>query len=177
MAEDINWDELSDQFGGKYKDYCPAGIWKAKVDTVEHRVAKTGTIWEEFKFQDGENYAYPKVSHPLSSKNANWRKWHWKELFVFLGATDENAKKAVAACESKGDFDKIAQAYLSSMERLVAKHPEVEIEAWKDGKYMRADFNARVRMSNPDDEKPAPIEDPFEGATEATDIDAGDIPF
>lgn len=94
-----------------------------------------------------------------------------------MGATDENAKKAVAACESKGDFDKIAAAYLSSMERLVAKHPEVEIEAWKDGKYMRADFNARVRMSNPDDEKPAKVSDPFEGATEATDIDAGDIPF
>lgn len=174
---DFNWDEMADEFGGKYKDYCPAGIWKAKLDTVEHRVASTGTLWEEFKFQDSDNYAFPKVSHPLSQKNAKWRAWHWKELFVFLGATEENAKKAVEACESKGDFDKIAAAYLSSMERLVAKHPEVEIEAWKDGKYMRADFNARVRMSHPDDDKPAKTIDPFEGATPADDIDAGDIPF
>jgi len=176
MAE-INWDDLSNEFGGKYKDYCPAGIHTVVVDTVEHRTASTGTVWEEFKFEDSDQYAFPKVSHPVSSKNAKWRQWHWKELFVFLGATEENAKKAVASCESKTNFDQIAAAYLSAMERLVAKHPTVEIEAWKDGKYMRADFNARVRMSSPDDEKPEKTDDPFAGATEATDIDAGDIPF
>ena len=172
---DFNWDELSDQFGGKYKDYCPAGIHTVKLASVENRTASTGTIWQEFKFEDSDDWAFPKVSHPISSKNQNWRAWHWKQLFVLLGATEENARKAVETCEGKGDFEKIASAYLSSMERLVAKHPEVEIEAWKDGKYMRADFNNRVRMSHPDDEKPAG--DPFAGATPADDIDAGDIPF
>ena len=174
----LDWDAMSEQYGSKYKDYAPAGIWKAKVDSVENRKSSTGTIWQEFKFQDSEKYAFPKVSHPLSEKNANWRAWHWKELFMLMGATEENAKKAVESCEGKANFTQIQAAYCSAMERLVNKHPEIEIETWKDGKYMRADFNDHVRLNHPDDEPYQSSNDnPLEGAEEATDIDSESIPF
>lgn len=174
----LDWGALETEFNS-YKDYAPTGVYKAKIATVENRTSSTGTIWQEFKFEDSDQYAFPKVSHPLSPKNANWRAWHWKQLFVFLGATEDGAKKNVEACEGKADYEKIAAAYLSSMERLVAKHPEVEIETWPDGKYMRADFNDRVRMSNPDDDRPESkaSDDPFEGSEDVTEEETGDIPF
>ena len=171
----INWDELASNYNN-FKDYAPAGVHKAKVASVENRSASTGTVWQEFKFEDSDKYAFPKVSHPLSNKNANWRAWHWKCLFELLGATEENAKKAVESCEGKGNFDQICEAYQNAMNRLVAKHPEVEIEVWADGQYSRADFNDRVRMSRPDDEprQSKSTSDPLEGAVEIND---SDVPF
>ena len=171
----INWDELASNYN-KFKEYAPAGIHKVKVASVENREASTGTVWQEFKFEDDEKYAFPKVSHPLSNKNANWRAWHWKCLFELLGATEESAKKAVESCEGKGSFDQIKEAYLNAMNRLAAKHPEVEIEVWSDGQYSRADFNDRVRMSRPDDapRQASTPANPLEGAEEINDTD---VPF
>lgn len=176
MADQFNWDDLSTQYGNKYKDYAPDGVYKVKIGSVENRKSSTGTFWMEFKPEDSEQYAFPKISHPLSAKNKNWRAWHWKELFVLLGASDEGAKKNVEACEGKADFAHIQAAYLSAMERLVAKKPEVDIEVWKDGKYSRADFNNGVRMNRPDDEKEATSATDILGSEEIS-IDAGDIPF
>lgn len=171
----INWDELASNYN-KYKDYAQPGIYKVKVASVENREASTGTVWQEFKFEDSDQYAFPKVSHPISSKNANWRAWHWKCLFELLGATEDNAKKAVESCEGKGAFDQVKEAYLNAMARLVARHPEVEIEVWSDGQYSRADFDDRVRMSRPDDtpRQSSTSNDPLEGAVE---IKGEEIPF
>lgn len=171
----INWEELANNYN-KFKDYAQPGTYKVKVASVENREASTGTVWQEFKFEDSDQYAFPKVSHPISNKNANWRAWHWKCLFELLGATEDNAKKAVESCEGKGNFDQVKEAYLNAMSRLVAKHPEVEIEVWNDGQYSRADFNDRVRMSHPDDapRQSSASNSPLEGAVEIND---SEVPF
>ena len=173
MAE-TDWNALANDFGNKYKDYPSNGVHTVKVAETKLRKASTGTVWHEFHFEEDDKYQYPKVSHPLSAKNANWRKWHWKCLFELLGATDEAAKKAVESCESKGDYDKITDAYETAMNRLAAKHPEVEIEVWKNGKYSEADFNCSLRMNRPQDTQTASIDDAFAGAEEVSDES---IPF
>ena len=174
MAE-TDWDSLANDFGDKYKDYPSSGVHTVKVSETKTRKASTGTVWHEFYFEEDSKYQYPKVSHPLSSKNANWRKWHWKCLFELLGATDEAAKKAVDACEAKGDYDKITAAYEASMNRLAAKHPEVEIEVWKDGKYSVADFNSSIRMNRPEEKETAKLDDMFAGSEEVEEDSS--IPF
>lgn len=183
----INWDELSETYNGDWKEFAPDGVHKVKVDKAQNRTTSTGTVWQELYLQDDDNYAYPKISHPLSQKNANWRAWHWKQLFVALGASEADARKVVESCEGKPSFDKIASAYEQSMNRLAQKHPTIEIEVWREpnamGKvYARADFNSGVRMSRPDDQ-PAPqagsassvVSEVIEGATEADDL--GELPF
>lgn len=174
---DINWVELEEQFGSKYKDYAPAGTYKVKIGKVEHRASSTGTVWEEFKPDDSEKYSFPKISHPLTAKtepkSVNWRRYHWRELFILFGATKDQAQKAVALCEDHDTFEQIAEAYLGSMNKLISKKPEVEIEVWEDGDYSRADFTSSIRMSKPKDKK----ENALDGAIELTEEEASDVPF
>lgn len=171
MATD--WDKLAKDNERKYKDYAPAGRYTVKIGSVEHcEVGTNGSIAQKFKPLDDENYAYPKLTHWLSFKNEDWRKWHNKELMVILGASEENARKAVDVCEGKGDKEKIKEAYQQTYERLLQKAPSVEIEVWSDGQYSRGDFtDGRVRMSHQDDK---PYEAPLVGAEEVSE---DDLPF
>ena len=166
----INWGEAEEKAGGNFKDYAPAGVYKVKVAGIDiHEAGNNGSIAQDFKLAE-DDYQYPKITHWLSFKNENWRFVHNRELMMLLGATKEDAQKAVELCESKGTKENIAKAYQQAYERLIKKNsPEVEIETWPDGKYSRADFTSTsVRMSHPDDE-------PYQKQDSAEDIiDSGD---
>ena len=176
-----NWDELENQYGSKYKDYAPEGEHEAVISEIKiHEVGQKGSIAQDFIFSDSDKYAFPKVTHWLSFKNDGWRKHHNKCLMVLLGATEDQAKKAVDACESKDGKDNIVKAYADAYKRLASKNPKVVIEVWKDGKYKVSEFvDGSVRMSHPSDNTaPTPIPDDgmFENA-EPVNIDDDLIPF
>lgn len=169
----IDWSAIEEKYGGNFKDYAPAGKHEVKMGGANNRASSTGTIWLELKPLDGEKYAYPKISHPISFNNDAWRQWHMRCLFELLGATKDQAKKAVENCEAKEEKEAIAKAYETSMKKLLEKKPSVEIEVWEENGYMRADFNASVRMNKPQ-QKEEKAEDVIEGAEEISDED---IPF
>ena len=178
----INWGEAEEKAGGQFKDYAPSGTYKVKVISVDHHEAgQNGSIAQDFKFAETDDYQFPKVTHWLSFKNDNWRFIHNRSLMVLFGATKEQAQKAIETCESKSKKEDIIKAYQQTYERLLAKKPAVEIEVWPDGKYSRADFTASsVRMSHPDDEpyqKSNGGDEILDGAEEVK-LDADlDIPF
>lgn len=169
---DINWEEIEGKYGTAFKDYAPAGKFEVKVSKANNRASSTGTVWMEFKPDDGDKYAYPKISHPISFNNDAWRQWHMRCLFELFGATKDQAKKAVENCESKDGKEAICKSYEASMQKLLEKKPTVEIEVWEEGGYSRADFNSSVRMNKPQVEEKA--EDPIAGAEE---IEEDSIPF
>ena len=150
----INWDDVQKEMGGEFKDYAENGVFKVKLAEVNIHEIPSGSVAQDFIFEEGDDYKFPKVTHWLSFKNDNWRVWHNKNLMEVLGASDEQAKKAVEICESKKDKDAIVQAYQSAYGKLASKNPEVEIEVWKEdgSKYSDADFtDRRVRMNRPED--------------------------
>lgn len=165
----INWAEV-ESTGNHFKDYAPHGVHKVIVAGVKHHETSTGSIAQDFIFAEDDQYKYPKVTHWLSFNNNNWRLLHNRSLMELLGASRENAERAIEICEDKTRQEDIIKAYQQAYERLIAKKPEVEIETWadpKNTKYSRADFTASsVRMDNPDDE-------PYEG--KSTDKKADDI--
>ena len=178
----IDWNNLNTQYQPKYKEYAPAGTHKVKVAEVYiHEVGTKGSIAQDFKFEDSDEFAFPKATHWLSFKEGkdNWRQYHNKCLMVLLGASEDAAKKAVEMCESKGDKENIVKAYIDAYKRLAAKKPSVEIEVWQDGKYKVAEFtDGSVRMSHPEttEQTATPSDDLFaESAT--TETEDFDIPF
>ena len=178
-----DWNKLNEEYKPKYKDFAPEGEHHTKVAAavqVESSQKKTPGI--QFTFEDNDNYSFPKfgVTHWLSFKNEGWRKHHFKELMVVLGAKEADAEKAVDTCEDKGDQDKIVKAYALAFKRLADKHPEVDIAVYKDDpadKYTRCDFASNtVRMNRPEAKK-ADSTDVFDEAEEASDISDDDLPF
>lgn len=174
----INWGEAEEKAGNQYKDYAPAGTYKVKVVGIDiHEAGKNGSIAQDFKMAEDDNYQYPKITHWLSFKNENWRFIHNRQLMMLFGATKDQAQKAVETCEGKGDKNAIANAYQQAYDRLLKKQPEVEIEVWPDGKYSRADFTSTsVRMSHPDDEPYQKSDDVISSGEEIT-IEQDDLPF
>lgn len=177
----IDWGEMEKEMS--FREYAPAGTYKVKIETVNHHeVGQNGSIAQDFRIEDRDDYAFPKITHWLSFKNDKWRQWHNKSLMVLLGLNEETARKAVEACESKGEKEAITKAYQATYTKLLAKRPEVEVEVWQDGKYGRADFTSKsVRMSFPEDAAPAQADsnDILDTATSegAEEIDLSEIPF
>ena len=123
----IDWENLQNEMGGKYKDYAPEGKYKVKCIGVEIKeVGSNGSVVEKFQFEEGD-YKYPTADHWISRKNDNFRAWHQKNLLVALGASESNAKLAVEKAEAK-DFDYAVKAYETAFNALLKKEPEVEIE-------------------------------------------------
>ena len=83
MAESYNWDTIQKEAGGQFSPMAKPGNHTAKVDTVDVRETKNAqgntTYWLDLVFLD-EGTAFPKVSHPISFKNKNWRMWHFKSI-------------------------------------------------------------------------------------------------
>lgn len=185
----INWEEAQANYGSQFKEFAPDGVHAVKIEKVENRASTTSeTIWMEFYPEQNDQYKFPKISHPLSNKNLNWRAWHWKELFVLFGATEENAKKAVETCENKKSYKEIAAAYEQAMNRIATKAKPVDIEVWREpnsvGKvYAVADFNTGVRLNRPEDTPTAPTTtttddiDLFADTEPAEDITEDELPF
>lgn len=181
----IDWDKLEEEQDKGFKDYASDGKYKVKVNKVDIKIVGTnGSIAQDFFFEETD-VKYPKATHWLSTKNVGWRQWHNRNLMMLLGASKEAAQKAVEMCEAKaGNKATLINAYQATYDKLVAKLPEVEIEVWQDGDYKRGDFTDRkVRMSRPDDNKPAKKEDATDILTEAEEVDLskeddlGDLPF
>ena len=100
-----------------------------------------------------------------------WRQYHMKGLMVVLGASEDNARRAVEVCESKSGKDNIVKAYEAAFKKLLAKKPEVEIEVYQNGKYSSAEFkDRRVNMNNNKDTKPSIID-------EGEEIEDDSLPF
>lgn len=178
-----DWKDIESEFNkGNFKDYAPEGEHKTtvlRVDLVESSQKKTPGI--TFFFADNEEYSFPRygATHWTSKTNVNWRKYHNRELFRELGLTKDQAEKTVDLCESKGDLDRIMQAYLQMFEKAIAKGKEVNVVVFKrkeDDKYTTIDFaNNSVRMNKPEaeprEEKPVEAEEAEEEITE------DEIPF
>lgn len=171
----IDWEVARQMAGKNFKDYAPSGVYKVKVESVEiHEVGTNGSVAQDFKFEESEQYKFPKATHWLSFKNDNWRVWHNKCLMEVLGATEDAAKKAVETAEDKASKEDKMKAYSAIYERLLAKKPEVEIEVWQEGKYGRSDFTKNeVRMSRPSDADVDAAADAMSGAEEIS----LDLPF
>lgn len=177
MANEINWDEIEQQYGSQYKDYAVDGKYTVKCDGVEIKDAGTkGNKVVKFHFADNDEYQFPTADHWLSKNNRGWRIKHMKDLFMVLGSTEDKAKKCCELAEAKGDFDYAAKAYAKGFETLAGKKPEVEIEVFTDGKYARAEFTDRsVAMRRDDDKKPESSSDDIMADGEELSLDS--LPF
>lgn len=176
----INWEQVEKEntLNSKYKDYAPEGIYKTKIDSVELQEAKTtGSKGIRFILADNAEYKFPKYGAVawLSSKNPGWRQHHMKELFVVLGFTEEQARKAVEQAEDKEDLGK---AYIAMFEKALPKAKEVEVEVFykdENSQYTTWDFTSnKVRMTRPEKGESKPT---VKESSEEETIDLGDIPF
>ena len=150
-----DWNSLEEEMGGKYKKFYADGPYTVKCDGVEIKeVGQNGSVIMKFHFEETNEGQYPTADHWLSFKNEKWRKWHNKCLMVVLGASEENAKKAVDACEGKNNKDDVVKAYDSAYKKLLAKKPEVEIEVYTENNYARAEFRDRS-VAMPHGDEPA----------------------
>lgn len=175
-----DWDKIESEFKGDYKEYAPEGNHKTKVSRVElTESSQKKTPGITFFFADNDEYSFPKygATHWASVNNANWRKYHNRELFRELGLTKEQAEKTVDICEDKKDIDKIMQAYLQMYTKAIAKSGEVEVVVFKtraENKYPTIDFAGNnVRMNRPQDgekETETPVE-------ETEEISESELPF
>ena len=177
-----DWSALEEEMGGNCKRYYADGDYKVKCDGVEIKeVGTKGAIVMKFHFEEDDKGQFPTADHWLTFKDGkdNWRKWHNKCLMVVLGASEDNAKKAVDVCESKSGKESITKAYEATYNKLVAKKPEVDIEVYTEGDYARAEFKDRsVNMHNGGKKKEDKSDDPLAGAEDASgEIDLGDVPF
>ena len=180
----LDWDDIQDKMGGKFKNFYEDGDYTVKCDGVEFKeVGTNGSIAMKFHFEEGENGKYPTADHWLSFKNESWRQWHNKCLMVMFGATDDAAKKAVEMAESKSGKENIIKGYEACYKKLLAKKPEVKIEVYtitnpSNGKqYAAAEFKDRtVAMPHGDKQEKKTDEDVLAGAEEV-DLSDADLPF
>lgn len=174
----IDWGEAEAKGGKQYKDYAPHGVHTVKVEKVDIHRLDTGSVAEDFHFAE-DDYQYPKSTHWLSFGNDNFRFLHQRNLMMVLGASKEDAQKAVEVCESKSGEDAKIKAYQQTFDRLLQKQPTVEIETHtseRNPKYDDAEFTApSVRFDNSKKKN----EDPMSGAVELTTKETKtlEIPF
>jgi len=173
----INWDEVQEKAGGN-KNYYADGDYTVKCDGVEIKeVGQNGSVIMKFHFEETKEGQYPTADHWLSFKNDAWRQWHNKCLMVVLGASDENAKKAVEMAEGKSGKENIIKGYETCYKKLLAKKPEVKIEVYTDEKgYARAEFKDR-NVAMPHDNAPQKENKEDDMVEQGEEIDLSDIPF
>lgn len=178
MAATIDWDKVEEEnkFVKKYKDYAPEGNHKTKVAEVKLEEASTGNKGIRFVLADNDEYTFPKYGATAwMSKKTSWRQHHMKELFIVLGFTEAQARKAVEQCEDKED---LAGAYFAMFEKAIPKSKEVEVAVYKrfaDDEYATWDFASdSVRMGRPEKDKK---EESSEKDITSEEIDLSDVPF
>jgi len=176
----IDWDAVEKDNEMKYKDYAPEGKHTTKVKEVTLQEASTGSKGIRFVLADNNEYAFPKYGATawVSSKNPSWRQHHMKELFVVLGFTEAQARKAVEQCEEKED---LAKSYLDMFAKALPKSKEVEVAVFRvheDDQYATWDFaSEKVRMNRPEKAKKEKKEDVMAGAVELSTEETDDLPF
>lgn len=181
----INWDEVEKSQAKKYKDYAPDGNYTVKVKDVESRDTSNGKVQIQFNFEEDDNYKYPYIRHGLGLDNANWRQWHYKQMMVVLGLSDDQAKKSVEICEKNQDREALVKAYVQMLNQVIAKKkPSVEIEVYHipGNEYDQGEFvDERVAMPKKTGDygniqtTGEVVE--IEGVGEAEEITIEDVPF
>ena len=185
MAKTLDWDKIDSENESMYKEYAPEGTYEnVMIDKVELvRSSQKDTPGLQFTFKDSKDYSFPKFgcTHWLSFNNDSWRQHHFKELFIVLGLTEDQARKSVELCEDNDGEDKIVATYEQVFKKALAKSKGVSLAVFyanDEAKYTTCDFaSEKVRMNRP--EKPAAKKDdtPLEGAVELSEEEVTDVPF
>lgn len=162
-----------------YKNYVNDGDYTVKCDGVEIKeVGQNGSVIMKFHFVETEDEKFPTADHWLSFKNADWRQKHNRKLMKVLGASEENAEKAVEIIEKATEKQDIVDGYQKAYDKLLAKTPKVGIEVYTSEKgYANAEFKDRsVAMPHESGGKrpEARQESLLDGAEE---MKLSDIPF
>lgn len=174
----INWDTIDKEMGGNYKEFAPDGKYTVECNDIEIKeVGTNGSIIMKFGFAEGD-YKYPTADHWLTFKEGkeNFRRYHNRNLMMVLGATKENAQKAVELCESKSGKDAITNAYEQTFKKLLSKSPKVEIEVYTEGKYAKAEFTDRS-VAFPRNTEVKPEKETEALLDDAEEISDSDLPF
>lgn len=185
MAKQIDWEKNEEENKSVYKDYAPEGKHKTKVEKVALQEASTGSKGIRFILADNDEYAFPKYGATAwISQKESWRIHHMKELFIVLGFTEAQARKAVEQAE---DAEDLAKSYLAMFEKAIPKSKEVEVAVYKryeDDEYATWDFaDENVRMGRPekDKNKASDTIDLDEGVeleeADKDEVDLSDVPF
>lgn len=178
----IDWNAVGGDNGAKFKNYATPGIYKVKCVDVEIKTTSTGSIAQEFLFEEDENNKYPKATHWLTFKEGKdgWRQWHNLNMMMMFGLEKETAKKTIEQIESSNDKAKIVKGYETAYKKLLKNNPAVEIEVYpepgKDGKiYNRSEFTDN-NVAMPHDKKleNAIVDDALDGAV---DLSIDNLPF
>lgn len=183
MANDFNWNDMEEEFKSDFKPYAEDGNYEVTLDSVTQKTAGTGTIFFEFNFKEDDAVQYPKVSRAFfKDEKKKFRAFHYRNIMMVLGASKENAQKAVESCEGKANREAIAETYVQAFNRLAQKHPTVKLEVTTEannGKnYARGEFaDPTIHFSN-NKKSAAKADDVLPTDNEATgDIDIDNIPF
>lgn len=143
----FDWNTNEEQYKGNFKSYAQDGKYTAKVTSVELKeVGSKGSVVAKFSFQDAEEVQFPTADVFVITSKEGWNMHLNKELFILLGASEENAKRAAETCILGKNKDAQIKALTQVYGKALAKKPEVKIEVYseegKDGKfYARADFD------------------------------------
>ena len=179
----INWDKIEEENKSDFKPYAENGVYEVKLESVTQKTASTGTIFFEFNFEDDDEFQYPKVSRSLfKDEKKSFRIHHYKEIMRVLGASEENARKAVEVCEGKANREAIADAYTESFNRLAQKHPTIKLEVSSetngDKTYSRGEFaDPSVHFSNKKSTKKSDDILPDDGEVSDGEVSLDEIPF
>lgn len=184
----IDWTK-AEESAGNFAPMANPGTYKVEVADLKIRESKNSqggtTYWMEMEFLEDGN-RYPKISHAISRKNLNWTAWHFMNMLKEFGISEDKAKQAIENCESKKSEKDIIATYLSTFDRAIAKHPEVEIEVFEDDNinpntgrpYMRADFkNPKISFGRGTSAKKVEVVSPDSIVEDGEQIDLTDIPF
>lgn len=186
----LNWDEIEAEATSnkQYKDYAPNGEYTVKV--AEAIKKDNGNGWFEFTFEDTE-YKFPKLSFAFfSDEKVKYRAHYYKEVMKLLGCTEDQARKAVEACEGKEGRANVHKAYGDAFGKLAKKHPQMKIEVRdqydRDGNqvvsasgnvYGESVFAKSTGLQFPSNGAKKPTTDLLAGAEEVSEEEELTLPF
>ena len=177
----LNWDAIEEENKAQYKNYAPEGDYTTVLEGVEKVTAKTGNTGIRFNLKETDEYKFPKYGATFYNTNKDsWRQHHLKEIFVAIGATEEQARKAVEACEGKSD---LMDAYAQMFTKFLPKQKPFEVVVFKenaDDQYPTWEFkNDKARMKYPSKESKSTAADIIPTVDEVADdeISLEDVPF
>ena len=172
----LDWDaiEKDNNMSNKYKNYAPEGVHTTKLADVS-LTETPNNIGIQFTLAENDEYKFPKYGAAswIKTKRDSFRQHHMKEIFVVLGFTEDQARKAVEQCENKEDLGK---AYLEMFKKAVPKAKAFDVVVFpqeSNPQYTTWDFaSEKVRMNRKKKEDKA--ENILEDATQ---IELTDEPF
>jgi len=139
----LNWTEIEAEAASnkQYKDYAPNGEHRVRVAEVKQNT--NGNGWFDFIIEDTD-YKFPKLSFAFfGDAKLKYRAHYYKEVMKLLGATEEQARKAVEVCEGKGERSAVHKAYADAFAKLAKKHltfpVEVRDQYDRDGNPVRSE--------------------------------------